>query len=288
MTDDIARAVAESGCKDIETLAMLQAIDVGRLTLRDPTTGVEEPLGMTHKRVLNIALLFFCEDKADVYDHTKFMALTAKDWKDFNRDQRLASRKAGASGTPSTTAGGPAPTATSTSSSYKPVESFKRGIKRDTSAFPTLNDENNQDQWHKDMQVQACAQGVDDVLDATYVPANADELALFTEKQKFVYAVLTKVVLTYQGKTIVRKHYDKKGSDAQTAYKELHVYHLTSFNANDRSGKLLKFLTTETLTDWDGPTENFILYWSKQRKACLLYTSPSPRDLSTSRMPSSA
>ena len=27
---------------------------------------------------------------------------------------------------------------------------------------------------------------------------------------------------------------------------------------------------------------------AKQHKACLLYTSPSPRDLSTSRMPSSA
>ena len=70
MTDDIARALAESGCKDIETLAMLQTVDVGRLTLRDPTTGVEEPLGVTHKRVLKIALLFFCEDKADVYDYT--------------------------------------------------------------------------------------------------------------------------------------------------------------------------------------------------------------------------
>ena len=28
--------------------------------------------------------------------------------------------------------------------------------------------------------------------------------------------------------------------------------------------------------------------WSQQDIACLLYTSPSPRDLSTSRMPSSA
>ena len=28
--------------------------------------------------------------------------------------------------------------------------------------------------------------------------------------------------------------------------------------------------------------------WSRYRTSCLLYTSPSPRDLSTSRMPSSA
>ena len=34
-------------------------------------------------------------------------------------------------------------------------------------------------------------------------------------------------------------------------------------------------------------TDNFVNQW-QSFKACLLYTSPSPRDLSTSRMPSSA
>ena len=33
---------------------------------------------------------------------------------------------------------------------------------------------------------------------------------------------------------------------------------------------------------------NGILAWIEQLSDCLLYTSPSPRDLSTSRMPSSA
>ena len=37
-----------------------------------------------------------------------------------------------------------------------------------------------------------------------------------------------------------------------------------------------------------GEAEQILLDLSKQIKACLLYTSPSPRDLSTSRMPSSA
>ena len=31
-----------------------------------------------------------------------------------------------------------------------------------------------------------------------------------------------------------------------------------------------------------------VISWASAGKACLLYTSPSPRDLSTSRMPSSA
>ena len=34
--------------------------------------------------------------------------------------------------------------------------------------------------------------------------------------------------------------------------------------------------------------DKVIVFKKKRRKGCLLYTSPSPRDLSTSRMPSSA
>ena len=39
-------------------------------------------------------------------------------------------------------------------------------------------------------------------------------------------------------------------------------------------------------TEWDWGNDNS--YSSCKRMVCLLYTSPSPRDLSTSRMPSSA
>ena len=38
--------------------------------------------------------------------------------------------------------------------------------------------------------------------------------------------------------------------------------------------------------NWSGPTEHFVEV--ELPPSCLLYTSPSPRDLSTSRMPSSA
>ena len=37
-----------------------------------------------------------------------------------------------------------------------------------------------------------------------------------------------------------------------------------------------------------GAVGDFLLHAAMQDKGCLLYTSPSPRDLSTSRMPSSA
>ena len=50
-------------------------------------------------------------------------------------------------------------------------------------------------------------------------------------------------------------------------------------------------MVENSITVTGASTESFesdIAKWSVQVRACLLYTSPSPRDLSTSRMPSSA
>jgi hypothetical protein len=55
---------------------------------------------------------------------------------------------------------------------------------------------------------QARAQDVSDVLDSTYIPVTQDEVNLFTEKQKFLYAVIETKVLTVRGKAIIRDHED--------------------------------------------------------------------------------
>ena len=47
-------------------------------------------------------------------------------------------------------------------------------------------------------------------------------------------------------------------------------------------------LTKEDLDTIMHPSGDWCLYMTFDERACLLYTSPSPRDLSTSRMPSSA
>ena len=53
-------------------------------------------------------------------------------------------------------------------------------------------------------------------------------------------------------------------------------------------------LIRSMLTEWEEQNPGVSVRWtdlpfgSVERKFCLLYTSPSPRDLSTSRMPSSA
>ena len=88
-----------------------------------------------------------------------------------------------------------APPTTTLSSShpsimYSPVAMFRRSIKKDPSLFPTLKDDKYHDVWHRSFNTQAVAQDVSEVLDEKYVPVTVDDIALFSEKTKYIYAVL--------------------------------------------------------------------------------------------------
>jgi hypothetical protein len=96
----------------------------------------------------------------------------------------------------------PAPAPSPPSSS--PVEMFKRGIKLDPSAYPTLKDELWNDNWHHSFANLARAQDVHDVLDDKYVPITAAEKDQFQEKQKVLYAILDSKVETEKGRAIIR------------------------------------------------------------------------------------
>jgi hypothetical protein len=87
---------------------------------------------------------------------------------------------------------------------YSPADMFCRGIKQDYILFPTLKDEKFNDNWHRSFVNQARAQDVSEVLDPSYVPSTTSEQEIFTEKQKYVYAVLESKVLADRGKAIER------------------------------------------------------------------------------------
>jgi hypothetical protein len=88
------------------------------------------------------------------------------------------------------------------------AELFRQGIKKDPALFPTLKDEKFNDNWHRSFVNQARAQDVSQVLDASYVPNTDEETELFSEKQKYVYAVLEAKVLTdHQGANPDRFHF---------------------------------------------------------------------------------
>jgi hypothetical protein len=137
--------------------------------------------------------------------------------------------------------GSPATTRGHAAHQFTPAEYFRRGIKRDPSLFPILKEEKFNDTWHRTFIDQARAQDVMQVLDPVYKPTSLDEIDLFNEKQKYVYAILGQKVLTDRGKAIVRNH--EHDYDAQKVYQELKDHHLKSTKAMIDSSAILSYIT---------------------------------------------
>ena len=176
---------------------------------------------------------------------------------------------------PTTTANPPSTTSSNTSPYYNPVEQFRRGIKRDATLFPTLKDDKYHDIWHRSFKTQATAQAVSEVLDETYIPTTPDDIALFQEKQKYLYAVLESKVLTDRGKALIRDH--EHDFDAQTVYQKLKAYHLQSTKAKMESSVILSYITSSRLGEgtWNGTTEAFIINWQNQVRLYEKHVPPS-------------
>ena len=145
-----------------------------------------------------------------------------------------------------------------------PVREFRRGIKRDATQFISFKDDAAWDNWNRSTIAQARAQDVEEVLDPSYLPTTSDEISLFGEKQKYMYAVFEKTLLTDKGKALVRFY--QKTYDAQSIYRELQQYALQSTKANMDASGLLAYITTSNLGDgkWRGTTHAYILHWQDQ------------------------
>jgi hypothetical protein len=77
---------------------------------------------------------------------------------------------------------------------------FRKGIKRDPASFTVLKDNKQWDSVHWTLKAQTCYQDVDDVLNPCYAPNTAKDIALFDEKQKYMYSVLEQILQTDEGK----------------------------------------------------------------------------------------
>jgi hypothetical protein len=176
----------------------------------------------------------------------------------------IPTRVGGTAARATTTGTGPISTSPAPTKVQTQAELFRRGIKKDPSLFPTLKDEKFNDNWHRSFVNQARAQDVSQVLDASYEASTDEEKELFTEKQKYVYAVLEAKVLTDRGKAIVREHEDD--FDAQKVYQKLKEHHLRSTKAMIESSTILSYITSVRLGsgEWQGTTESFILHWQNQ------------------------
>ena len=66
------------------------------------------------------------------------------------------------------------------------------------------------------------AQGVEEVLNPSYLPVGNDDRELFNEKQKYLFQVLHSTVLTDKGKEIIKAYLPTL--DAQKAFNDLIKY----------------------------------------------------------------
>ena len=84
---------------------------------------------------------------------------------------------------------------------------FKKGIKREIAAYPSLKDEKYFDGFMRSLFIVAKSHKCNEALDPTYNPGSEPEQReLFEAKQTFMVSVFNANRLMDMGKTIVRKH----------------------------------------------------------------------------------
>ena len=96
--------------------------------------------------------------------------------------------------------------------------SFKKDIKREETAYPTLKDKRYFDGFSRSLYITAKSHECEQVLDPDYAPSNAEK-DLVEAKQIFMFSVFDKHLLTDMGKTIVRKYVHT--TDAQSVWNDL-------------------------------------------------------------------
>ena len=208
MDSNIDKAIKQDGADHIHAFSNLKYIDLDAMTY-DDGNGNQVALKRTEKALIMffVAFLVYRECIGNKVTDDDWMSLTQAEYDDFHTSPSLSCSildhnyhiiPSGTPITPSTTA-----TTTGGASICSPVTEFKKGIKHDPSLFPVLQDQKQWDEFCHSTIGQAAAQDVSDVLDHVYVPGTVDEINLFKEKQKYMYAVFLKTFKTAKGKAIV-------------------------------------------------------------------------------------
>ena len=142
--------------------------------------------------------------------------------------------------------------------------SFKKGIKREITAYPSLKDERYFDGFKRSLFIIAKTHECSEVLDPNYTPGSEpEEEELFEAKQTFMFSVFNTNLQTDMGKTIVRRHLTS--TDAQAVWKELSEHMRTSSKGASEKRRLTQYVTNTVSDDkFKGTTEQFVLHFNEQ------------------------
>ena len=149
------------------------------------------------------------------------------------------------------------------SESYITLTNFKKGIKRDASAYPIFKNERYYNTFIRHFKATAKAQGLSTLMDPNFTPGS-DEYGqqLFQEQQDFLYSVLISSLKTDFSEALVKDH----EGDAQLILELLHEHHTgNSQYSRSEINRITKYLTNIKLDDtWRGTNESFLMHYNDQ------------------------
>ena len=153
------------------------------------------------------------------------------------------------------------------SESYITLSNFKKGIKRDASAYPIFKNERYYNTFIRHFKATAKAQGLNSLMDPNFTPGSDEyEQQLFQDQQDFLHSVLISSLKTDFSEALVKDH----EGDAQLIIELLHEHHTgNSQYSRSEINRITKYLTNIKLDDtWRGTNESFLMHYNDQ--LCLL------------------
>ena len=149
------------------------------------------------------------------------------------------------------------------SESYITLSNFKKGIKRDASAYPIFKNERYYNTFIRHFKATAKAQGLNSLMDPNFTPGSDEyEQQLFQDQQDFLYSVLISSLKTDFSEALVKDH----EGDAQLIIELLHEHHTgNSQYSRSEINRITKYLTNIKLDDtWRGTNESFLMHYNDQ------------------------
>ena len=154
------------------------------------------------------------------------------------------------------------------SESYITPTNFKKGIKRDASAYPIFKNERYYNTFIRHFKATAKAQRLNSLMDPNFTPeSDKHEQQLFEEQQDLLYSVLISSLRTEFSEALVKDH----EGDAPLILELLHEHH-TGHSQYSRAeiNRITKYLTNIKLDDtWRGTNESFLVHYNDKNTAFL-------------------
>ena len=273
LTGPFRRAMDAAGVSEIGDLCMLRDEDFREIEIPDFVRFGEEKdtsfiysehtrhLTMVERRTFEQLLLWFRDKslaKSDIISPSRVWFLLTTD--EFNTWKKTYHPPM-SSNEPSSI-GGDYEVVTIEKEQKRDLENFKKGVKRDESAFKVFKEDQYYLNFHRNLLVTARSQNVERAFDLDFDPSTLDKLEreLYDQQMKFAYSVLNKIVQTSQGRIFVRQH--EKDGDATAVLRKIITFYTESRVAEKSSSDLLaKILALRFDSTWNSGAKNFLNHW---------------------------